>query len=258
METAVFTVPTDSPEADGTLSWNSTTLILVNVHCGHLTGLGYTYAPAATARFVDNVLADVVTGQPVSDVPHSNEAMQRAVRNAGAPVPGQQELDLPGYPGGFSRIGNHVRQQFQLDCFGEALLLFAAAERQGRLDTSGWQGAETAVRAVAARRREPDAGIWELDNRPWTHSRLSCVAGLRALADAAPRQPLAGTCTELADTLFDETAASSVHADGHWQRSPHDPAVDAALLLPAVRGALGAQDPRTRATLAACRKQLTE
>ncbi|MGW4439239.1 enolase C-terminal domain-like protein [Streptomyces sp. NPDC004596] len=85
VETAVFTVPTDSPEADGTLSWNSTTLILVNVHCGHLTGLGYTYAPAATARFVDNVLADVVTDQPVSDVPHSNEAMQRAVRNAGLP-----------------------------------------------------------------------------------------------------------------------------------------------------------------------------
>ncbi|MFI1164654.1 glycoside hydrolase family 15 protein [Streptomyces sp. NPDC020801] len=176
----------------------------------------------------------------------------------GTPVPGQRELDLPGYPGGFSRIGNHVEKQFQLDCFGEALLLFAAAERQDRLDGDGWKAAETAVRAVAERWREPDAGIWELDGRPWTHSRLTCVAGLRALAGAAPGRPLAGTCTDLADTLFAETAASSVHPDGHWQRTPDEPAADAALLLPALRGALPADDPRTRATLAACRGQLTD
>ncbi|MFJ7905054.1 enolase C-terminal domain-like protein [Streptomyces sp. NPDC096198] len=85
VETAVFTVPTDAPEADGTLSWDSTTLVLATVCCGHLAGLGYTYAPAATARIVDTLLADVVTGQPVLDVPHSNEAMHRAVRNAGLP-----------------------------------------------------------------------------------------------------------------------------------------------------------------------------
>ncbi|WP_333777595.1 glycoside hydrolase family 15 protein [Streptomyces sp. IBSBF 3136] len=176
----------------------------------------------------------------------------------GASVPDQCELDLPGYPGGFSRIGNHVEKQFQLDCFGEALLLFAAAERQDRLDGDGWKAAEAAVRAVAERWREPDAGIWELDDRHWTHSRLTCVAGLRALADAAPRHPSAGTCTRLADTLFAETAASGVHPDGHWQRTPHDSAIDAALLLPALRGALPADDPRTRATLTACREQLAD
>ncbi|MEU1707148.1 glycoside hydrolase family 15 protein [Streptomyces sp. NPDC005706] len=176
----------------------------------------------------------------------------------GTPVPEQRELDLPGYPGGFSRVGNHVERQFQLDCFGEALLLFAAAERLDRLGPDGRKAAEIAVRAVAERRREADAGIWELDDRLWTHSRLSCVAGLRALADAAPGLPLAGTCADLAGTLFTETAASSVHPKGHWQRTPDDPAVDAALLLPAVRGSLSPEDSRTRATLAACRAQLTQ
>ncbi|MFK4144775.1 glycoside hydrolase family 15 protein [Streptomyces sp. NPDC004065] len=176
----------------------------------------------------------------------------------GTPVPGQRELDLPGYPGGFSRIGNHVEHQFQLDCFGEALLLFAAAERLGRLDDDGRKAAETAVRAVAERWREPDAGIWELDDRPWTHSRLTCVAGLRAWAGAAPGRPLSATCAGLADTLLTETAATGVHPRGHWQRTPDDPAVDAALLLPALRGALPAADPRTRATLAACRAQLAQ
>ncbi|MFE1751210.1 glycoside hydrolase family 15 protein [Streptomyces anandii] len=176
----------------------------------------------------------------------------------GTPVPDQRELDLPGYPGGFSRIGNHVEKQFQLDCFGEALLLLAAAERQDRLDGESWKAAEIAVRAVAERWQEPDAGIWELDDEVWTHSRLTCVAGLRALAGAAPGRPLAGTCTDLAARILADTSATSVHPDGHWQRTPDDPEVDAALLLPPLRGALPADDPRTRATLAACRERLTQ
>ncbi|EFF94324.1 glycosyl hydrolase [Streptomyces sp. e14] len=176
----------------------------------------------------------------------------------GRPVPDQRELGLPGYPGGSSRIGNHVGEQFQLDAFGESLLLFAAAERAGRLDAEGWKAADLAVRTVADRWREPDAGIWELEPRQWTHSRLTCVAGLRALAGAAPRQPLAGTCERLADTLFAEACATAVHPDGHWQRATDDPGIDAALLLPALRGALPARDPRTRATLAACRAHLTQ
>jgi hypothetical protein len=176
----------------------------------------------------------------------------------GTPVPGQRELDLPGYPGGFSRVGNRVGEQFQLDCFGEALLLFAAAERHGRLDADGWKAADLAVRAAAERWREPDCGIWELTPRKWTHSRLTCVAGLRALAAAARTHPLAEPCLRLADTVLDAVTATSLHPDGHWQRTPGDPAVDAALLLPAVRGALPADDPRTRATLAACRRALTQ
>ncbi|MFJ3334903.1 enolase C-terminal domain-like protein [Streptomyces sp. NPDC086766] len=85
VDTAVFTVPTDAPEADGTLSWDSTTLVLATVRCGDVTGLGWTYAPPATARVVDGLLAGVVTGSPAWDVPGTNEAMRRAVRNAGLP-----------------------------------------------------------------------------------------------------------------------------------------------------------------------------
>ncbi|MEV0181745.1 glycoside hydrolase family 15 protein [Streptomyces sp. NPDC050625] len=176
----------------------------------------------------------------------------------GDTVPQQRELDLPGYPGGFSRVGNHVSEQFQLDCFGEALLLFAAAQRADRLSADARKAADLAVRAIAERWREPDAGIWELKARPWTHSRLTCVAGLRALADTAAHRALTDTCTHLADTLLAHTTAMCLHPGGHWQRAPDDPSADAALLLPAVRGALSADDPRTRATLTACRDQLAQ
>ncbi|AOR30270.1 mandelate racemase [Streptomyces fodineus] len=83
--TAVYTVPTDTPEADGTLAWDTTTLVLVTVRTGTTTGLGYTYAPAATAHVVRELLAGTVTGLSALDVPRANERMCRAVRNAGLP-----------------------------------------------------------------------------------------------------------------------------------------------------------------------------
>ncbi|MBO1335701.1 hypothetical protein [Streptomyces sp. VRA16 Mangrove soil] len=81
----------------------------------------------------------------------------------------------------------------------------------------------------------------------------TCVAGLRAVTGAAPRPPLAARCARLADTLVTAASAASLHPDGHGQRAPGLPPVDAALLLPAVRGALRPDDARTRA---ACRHDL--
>ncbi len=49
IEVSVYTVPTDTPESDGTLEWESTTLVLVSAFAGDGVGLGYTYADASTA-----------------------------------------------------------------------------------------------------------------------------------------------------------------------------------------------------------------
>jgi L-alanine-DL-glutamate epimerase-like enolase superfamily enzyme len=85
VDAAAYTVPTDAPEGDGTLVWESTTLVLVQVRSGDTTGLGYTYGAPATAHVVEQQLAGIVTGRRVWDVPAANEAMSRAVRNAGRP-----------------------------------------------------------------------------------------------------------------------------------------------------------------------------
>lgn len=177
----------------------------------------------------------------------------------GGHVSSEKTLDLPGYPGGADKLGNWVNQQFQLDAFGEALQLLATAGRAGRLDADGWQAVQTAIHAIEKRWQEPEAGMWEIDNRHWTHSRLSCVAGLRRIAELAGPSPELAACSSLADAMLADTAARSLHPqDGYWQRSPELPGVDAALLLPPVRGALPANDPRTRATLDAVRTQLTD
>ncbi|MGW2367549.1 enolase C-terminal domain-like protein [Streptomyces sp. NPDC001667] len=85
VETAVYTVPTDAAEGDGTLTWDSTTLVLAEVKCGDVTGLGYTYGAPATAQVIDQQLAGLVRGHRAWDIPAANERMSRAVRNAARP-----------------------------------------------------------------------------------------------------------------------------------------------------------------------------
>jgi GH15 family glucan-1,4-alpha-glucosidase len=174
----------------------------------------------------------------------------------GDPVPEQQHLDLQGYPGAPDvQIGNRVREQFQLDSFGEALLLFAAADRLDTLDADGWKAAELAVQGIVERGEEEDSGIWELEPRRWAHSRLTCAAGLRAVA--AQRPDRAAAWLQVADRLVDRANRDCLHPSGRWQRAPGDASVDAALLLPAIRGAVPADDPRSIATWRAVIEDLT-
>ncbi|HEX3833275.1 MAG TPA: glycoside hydrolase family 15 protein, partial [Solirubrobacteraceae bacterium] len=199
----------------------------------------------AAVRFVaDRVLAD-------------GSRMVPAYTVDGSPVPGERNLGLPGYPGGTDVAGNWVNQQFQLDAFGEALLLFAAAAEHDHLDADGWRAAEAAIAAIEERWHEPDAGIWELEPDNWTHSRLICVAGLRAIATHQPSERSA-PWVALADVIAAQTGADSLHCTGRWQRSPDDPRVDASLLLPVIRGAIRPDDPRSLATLLAVEDELTD
>jgi GH15 family glucan-1,4-alpha-glucosidase len=184
--------------------------------------------------------------------------LKPAYRIDGEPVPSERSVGgLAGYPGGSDRVGNRVNEQFQLDTLGESLLLLGAAAAHDHLDGVHWKAAEAAVAAIEARWTEPDAGIWEIDDEHWTHSRLTCVAGLRRISAFAPRAQ-AGRWQGLADTLLAAAGADGVHASGRWQRSTRDPKVDAALLFPAVRGAVPADDPRTLATIEAVRAELVE
>ena len=184
--------------------------------------------------------------------------LKPAYTTSGGRVPDQRQLDLPGYPGGSDVVGNWVNEQFQLDAFGEALLLFAAAARHDRLDADGWRATEVAAAAIEARWQEKDAGIWELDPDEWTHSRLICAAGLRAISSCGPGGEQAARWLAFADAITAHTSASALHQSGRWQRSPGDERLDAALLLPAIRGAIPHDDPRSLATLQAFARELTQ
>lgn len=215
------------------------------------------YAGLAVAVDEPHPLLHDAVAFTTARVLEQGDKLTPAYRADGSPLPGESTLRLPGYPGGSDVVGNHVNAQFQLDALGEILQLLAASARWDRLDGDARQAVHVVIDLIAARWDQPDAGIWELRDAWWTHSRLACVAGLRSIAGyLAPSH--GARASGLADAVLAETSRRCVGEGGAWQRAADLPGVDAALLLPPVRGALPADDPRTEATLDAVRTELAE
>ncbi len=85
IDVGVYRIPTEAPESDGTYEWEATTLVLVEARGGGRTGLGFTYADAATARLIQDSLAPMVRGRDARAVQGSWQAMVHAIRNLGRP-----------------------------------------------------------------------------------------------------------------------------------------------------------------------------
>jgi L-alanine-DL-glutamate epimerase-like enolase superfamily enzyme len=85
LEVSAFTVPTGMHESDGTLGWDSTTIVVVHARAGDACGVGYTYADLSTATLVSSKLAGVVRGMDALAPQAAWAAMVRAIRNLGRP-----------------------------------------------------------------------------------------------------------------------------------------------------------------------------
>lgn len=79
-----YTVPTDLPEADGTLAWNDTSIVIANISSGELHGLGYTYNHPAAAELINTVLATAIEGLDAMDVQLAWHRMAVQTRNMGS------------------------------------------------------------------------------------------------------------------------------------------------------------------------------
>jgi L-alanine-DL-glutamate epimerase-like enolase superfamily enzyme len=85
LDVSAYSIPTDYPEADGTLEWNQTTLVVVEAHAADHRGVGFTYGDASCAHLVKGMLNDAVRGRPAMAVAGCWHEMVRAVRNIGRP-----------------------------------------------------------------------------------------------------------------------------------------------------------------------------
>jgi L-alanine-DL-glutamate epimerase-like enolase superfamily enzyme len=84
LRAAAYEIPTDRPESDGTLAWDSTVLVVVEADAGGATGLGYTYAHQSAVPLVTAKLADLVVGRDLHDNRAAWKVMVDALRNIGA------------------------------------------------------------------------------------------------------------------------------------------------------------------------------
>lgn len=82
---AAYTVPTQTPESDGTFAWDSTTVVVVHAEAGGQVGLGYSYTAAAAGHLVQEVLAPAVQGVPAGSTGAAWRTMVDQVRNLGRP-----------------------------------------------------------------------------------------------------------------------------------------------------------------------------
>ena len=85
IQVSVYTVPTNTPESDGTIQWDKTSLVLVEVLADGKTGLGYSYADTSTALLIDEVLAPKLIGHDALAIGGAWRTMVQQIRNLGRP-----------------------------------------------------------------------------------------------------------------------------------------------------------------------------
>lgn len=83
LNVSVYRIPTGYPESDGTLSWESTTMILVEIEAAGKTGLGYTYGHHSIAELINRDLKELVIGRSCFHIESITSSMIEHVRNNG-------------------------------------------------------------------------------------------------------------------------------------------------------------------------------
>ncbi|MBO9702981.1 MAG: mandelate racemase [Sporocytophaga sp.] len=80
---SVYKIPTQTPEADGTLDWDHTILVYVEIRGGGETGIGYSYASLAAGVLIKELLSEKITGMNIFDIPSIVHQMIHVIRNQG-------------------------------------------------------------------------------------------------------------------------------------------------------------------------------
>ncbi len=83
LKVGAYKIPTLTHEADGTISWDSTTLVLVEIDAADVSGIGYTYAHHATTVVINNILKKIIVNANAFDIASLNAKMIAAIRNQG-------------------------------------------------------------------------------------------------------------------------------------------------------------------------------
>lgn len=83
IQVSAYAIPTATTEADGTLQWNSTTLVLTEITAAEKKGIGYTYANRAAADIIHHTLRPYLLGQNALNVTGLTERLIHQIRNDG-------------------------------------------------------------------------------------------------------------------------------------------------------------------------------
>lgn len=180
----------------------------------------------------------------------------------------ESERELKGWPGYAQsspvRVGNGAADQHQLDGYGWVLDAAWLLTRSGHhLYSETWRTMSGFADTVAARWREPDAGIWEVrsDTVHHVHSKMMAWLALDRALRIAPhhRTPKARQQRWTAERAALREEIQRLGFDsvtGTYTRSYGSPDTDAALLILAQLELEPADSPRIRGTIDAITRDL--
>jgi L-alanine-DL-glutamate epimerase-like enolase superfamily enzyme len=84
VDVSAYTIPTATDEeSDGTLVWDSTTIVVVEISCGKHTGLGYSYCHPSAAQVIESKLASLLKDADPLMPQHAWAQMQMQTRQLG-------------------------------------------------------------------------------------------------------------------------------------------------------------------------------
>jgi L-alanine-DL-glutamate epimerase-like enolase superfamily enzyme len=92
LEATAYEIPTEQPESDGTLEWDSTTIVVVEAFNGRERGIGFTYGDRSVATLIESKLADIARGGDAMRPSATWAEMRRELRNAGQPGVGSMAI----------------------------------------------------------------------------------------------------------------------------------------------------------------------
>jgi L-alanine-DL-glutamate epimerase-like enolase superfamily enzyme len=163
LEVTAYEIPTDEPESDGTLEWDSTTIVIVEAFNGRERGIGYAYGDRAVATLIESKLGEIVRGADAMRPPEVWAEMRRELRNAGQAGVGSMAIsavdialwDLKARLLGISLADALPRLRESVPVYGSGGFT-SYDEQQLRRQLRGW--IESGIHAVKMKvGRDPDA-----------------------------------------------------------------------------------------------------
>jgi L-alanine-DL-glutamate epimerase-like enolase superfamily enzyme len=83
---SAYSIPTEVPEADGTLAWDHTTVVVVEPRLEDgTTGLGYAFGHPGMIQLISETLAPKLVGLDINQTGKAWREMVRSIRNLGRP-----------------------------------------------------------------------------------------------------------------------------------------------------------------------------
>ncbi len=80
-----YKVPTDKPESDGTIKWDSTTIVIVEAEAAGYKGIGYTYTHSSAAELINDKLSAIIKNKNAMNIEARCYDMLHEIRNIGRP-----------------------------------------------------------------------------------------------------------------------------------------------------------------------------